>query len=63
LDLKYLLCYRKGDGEFSGLSLDNLENSRVLLELFEKMKPDSVHIEYEHGLYGLKLSPVNPQKE
>jgi hypothetical protein len=23
------------------------------------MKPDLVHIQNEHGLYGLKLSPVN----
>ena len=30
LDLKYLLCNREGDGEFSDLSLDNPENSSVL---------------------------------
>src|SRR5918994_3314086 len=59
LDLKYLLCNREGDGEFSDRSLDNPENSGVLLELVEKMKPDLVHIQNEHGLYGLKLSPVN----
>jgi hypothetical protein len=59
LDLKYLLCNREGDGEFSDLSLDNLENSCVLLELVEKTKPDLVHIQNEHGLYGLKLGPVN----
>jgi hypothetical protein len=29
--LKYLLCNREGDGEFSDLSLDNPENSGVLL--------------------------------
>jgi hypothetical protein len=32
-----------------------------VLELVEKMKPDLVHIRYEHGLYGPSLSPVNPR--
>lgn len=57
----FVICNREGDGEFSGLSPYNPENSSVLLELVEKMKPDLVHIQYEHGLYGLKLSPVDPR--
>jgi hypothetical protein len=48
-----------GNGEFSGLSPKNLENSRVLLDIVEKTKPDLVHVQYEHGLYGLEHSSKN----
>ena len=51
-----------GNGEFSGLSPENLENSSVLLDIVEKTKPDLVHVQYEHGLYGLKLDPINPRR-
>src|SRR5215208_843756 len=51
-----------GNGEFSGLSPKNPENSRVLLDIVEKTKPDLVHVQYEHGLYGLKLDPINPRR-
>jgi glycosyltransferase involved in cell wall biosynthesis len=51
-----------GNGEFSGLSPKNPENSRVLLDIVEKTKPDLVHVQYEHGLYGLKLNPINPRR-
>ncbi|HEU4823201.1 MAG TPA: glycosyltransferase family 4 protein [Nitrososphaeraceae archaeon] len=51
-----------GNGEFSGLSPENPENYSVLLDIVEKMKPDLVHVQYEHGLYGLKLDPINPRR-
>ena len=57
-----VVCNKLGNGEFSGLSPDNPANSQVLLEIVEKIKPDLVHIQYEHGLYGLKLNPIYPKK-
>jgi glycosyltransferase involved in cell wall biosynthesis len=51
-----------GNAEFSGLAPENPENSRVLLDIVEKIKPDLVHVQYEHGLYGLKLDPINPRR-
>jgi glycosyltransferase involved in cell wall biosynthesis len=53
---------RLGSSEFSGLSQKNPENSRLLLEIVERTKPDLVHVQYEPGLYGLRLDPVNPGK-
>ena len=35
-----------------------LYNSEILLNLVDKIKPDIVHIQYEPGLYGLKLYSV-----
>jgi glycosyltransferase involved in cell wall biosynthesis len=51
-----------GNGEFLGLSPENPENSNILLEIVERTKPDLVHVQFEHGLYGLKLDPLNPRK-
>jgi len=56
-----VVCDKSGNGEFSGLSPDNPENSDVLLKIVEKIKPDLVHIQYEPGLYGLILDPINPK--
>jgi glycosyltransferase involved in cell wall biosynthesis len=53
---------KEGNGEFSGLSPKNPENSNILLEIVKRTKPDLVHVQYEHGLYGLKLDPLNPTK-
>lgn len=53
---------KEGNGEFSGLSPKNPENSSILLEIVKRTKPDLVHVQYEHGLYGLKLDPLNPTK-
>lgn len=53
---------KEGNGEFSGLSQKNPENSNILLEIVKRTKPDLVHVQYEHGLYGLKLDPLNPTK-
>jgi glycosyltransferase involved in cell wall biosynthesis len=57
-----VVCNKLGKGEFSGLSPENPENFNILLEIVERTKPDLVHIQYEHGLYGLRLDPLNPRK-
>jgi glycosyltransferase involved in cell wall biosynthesis len=55
-------CNEEGDGDFFGLAPANNENYRVLLKLVDEIQPDIVHIQYEHGLYGLVLDPLNPNK-
>jgi glycosyltransferase involved in cell wall biosynthesis len=57
-----VVCDSRGAGEFSGISQDNARNSEILLELVDKIKPDLVHVQYEPGLYGLKLEMLNPAK-
>lgn len=58
----YIVCNEKGHGHFDGLSPTNLHNSDVLLKIIDKLHPDIVHVQYEHGLYGLKLDSINPIK-
>lgn len=58
----YVVCNEKGHGQFSGLSPTNANNSDVLLKIIEKLQPDIVHVQYEHGSYGLKLNMINPRK-
>jgi glycosyltransferase involved in cell wall biosynthesis len=50
----YVLCNEKGDGDFFGLDPSNQSNSHVILNVIDKLNPDVVHIQLEHGLYGLK---------
>ena len=57
-----VVCDRRGDGEFSGIAQLNARNSEILLKLVDKIKPDVVHVQYEPGLYGLKLDMLNPAK-
>ena len=57
----YVVCNKNGDGDFFGLYPFNKNNSEILLEIVYKVKPDVVHIQFEHGLYGLKLDLVNPR--
>ena len=57
-----VVCDRRGDGEFSGIAQLNARNSEILLKLVDKVKPDVVHVQYEPGLYGLKLDMLNPAK-
>jgi glycosyltransferase involved in cell wall biosynthesis len=54
-------CNEEGDGDYSGLAPANDHNSEVLLEIVKQTSPDIVHVQYEHGLYGLILDPVNPR--
>ena len=59
----YVVCNEDGkEGNFFGLSSSfNKDNSGLLLEIVNKVKPDIVHIQFEHGLYGLKLRSINPR--
>ena len=59
----YVVCNEDGkEGDFFGLSSSfNKDNSGLLLEIVNKVKPDIVHIQFEHGLYGLKLRSINPR--
>lgn len=57
-----VLCNEKGAGEYTGIDPENKNNSKVILDLIEEHKPDLVHIQLEHGLYGLKMSAINPNK-
>lgn len=55
-------CNEEGDGDYAGLAPANDHNSEVLLEIVEQTSPDIVHVQYEHGLYGLILDPIDPRK-
>ena len=55
-------CNEEGDGDFFGLAPGNNANYQVLLKIADDIRPDIIHIQYEHGLYGLKLDPFNPNK-
>ncbi len=58
----YVACDNRGNGDFVGLSPNNIHNSEIILRLVDKIKPDIVHIQYEPGLYGLKLHSYRPSK-
>ena len=55
-------CNENGDGDCFGLAPTNDDNYKVLLKIVDEIRPDIVHIQYEHGLYGLVLDPINPNK-
>ena len=48
-------CNEEGHGQSGGPSPMNAQNSDVLLKILDKLDPDIVHVQYEHGMYGLKL--------
>ena len=56
-----VVCNEDGSGEFSGISPSNERNSDVLLKIVEESRPDIVHVQFEPGLYGLKLDSRNPR--
>ena len=58
----YVVCDEKGDGQYSGISPKNPHNSDVLLKIVNDLKPDIVHVQFEPGLYGLILDPLDPKK-
>ncbi len=58
----FVVCNEKGNGDIYGLSPSNTHNSDVLLKAIAESKPDIGHVQYEHGLYGLVLDPINPNK-
>jgi glycosyltransferase involved in cell wall biosynthesis len=57
----YVVCSDKGDGDFYRLEPTNEYNSDILLGLVDSLHFDVVHVQYEPGLYGLKLSSINPK--
>ena len=58
----HVVCDSRGNGDYTGLSPNNMHNSQILLDLVNKIKPDIVHTQYEPGLYGLKLHSYKPSK-
>jgi glycosyltransferase involved in cell wall biosynthesis len=58
----HVLCDDKGNGNFSGISPANEQNSQILLKVTNDLKPDIVHIQFDPGLYGLRLDIANPAK-
>ncbi|HZD36625.1 MAG TPA: glycosyltransferase family 4 protein, partial [Nitrososphaeraceae archaeon] len=57
-----VVCDSRCHGDYSGISQHNPRNSEVLLEIVERLNPDLIHVQYEPGLYGLKLDPLNPAR-
>jgi glycosyltransferase involved in cell wall biosynthesis len=57
-----VICSDKGNGNFSGISPGNEQNSKILLKIVDEVKPDLVHIQFEPGLYGLMLDTTYPRK-
>jgi glycosyltransferase involved in cell wall biosynthesis len=58
----YVCSGNEGEGEYKGLYPYNIDNSNILLKVLEKIDPDIVHIQMEHGLYGLRLNCLLPSK-
>jgi glycosyltransferase involved in cell wall biosynthesis len=57
-----VVCNEDGQGDYSGISPLNPDNSDILLKIVEEYQPDLVHVQYEPGLYGIHLDPLNPNK-
>ncbi len=58
----FVVCNEDGSGDYSGISPNNQNNSEVLLKIVKEVEPDVIHVQYEHGLYGIHLDPINPRK-
>jgi len=58
----FVVCNGDGKGNYNGISPNNQDNSKVLLKIANEVKPDVVHVQYEQGLYGIHLDPINPRK-
>ena len=56
----YIACNEKGKGDYYGLDATNPHNSDILMKIVDELNPDLVHVQLEHGLYGLKLGIINP---
>ena len=57
-----VLCNEKGGGDYIGINPKNENNSKIILDVIDEYDPDLVHIQLEHGLYGLKMDHINPNK-
>lgn len=55
-------CDSRGNGDYTAVSPNNVHNPEILLDLVNKIRPDIVHIQYEPGLYGLKLHSYRPSR-
>lgn len=58
----FVVCNENGKGDFNGISPNNQDNSKVLLNIVKEVEPELVHVQYEPGLYGIHLHPINPRK-
>lgn len=58
----FVVCSKHGKGDFSGIYPKNKDNSKVLKKIVKEIEPDIVHVQYEHGLYGIHLDPINPKR-
>jgi glycosyltransferase involved in cell wall biosynthesis len=58
----YIACNEDGSGDYSGLSPTNRNNSEILMNIVDKLRPDVVHVQFEPGLYGLILDMKNTEK-
>jgi glycosyltransferase involved in cell wall biosynthesis len=60
LDCEVLvLSDEKGDGDYKGISPSNTDNSNIISNVINDVKPDIVHIQFEPGLYNLTVT-LNP---
>ena len=60
----YVACHMDGNGDYPGISSSsNLNNASAILEIVHELHPDIVHIQYEHGLYGLSMDNKYPLKD
>ncbi|MGA9743656.1 MAG: glycosyltransferase family 4 protein [Nitrososphaeraceae archaeon] len=57
-----VVCNEDGQGDYTGISPLNPDNSDILLKIVKEYQPDHVHVQYEPGLYGIHLDPLNPNK-
>jgi len=58
----HVVCNEDGQGDYLGISPHNPDNSDILLKIVKEYQPDVVHVQYEPGLYGIHLDPLNPNK-
>ena len=58
----FVVCSKHGKGDFDGIYPKNKDNSKVLQKIVKEIEPDIVHVQYEHGLYGIHLDPINPKR-
>ncbi len=57
-----VLCSSEGNGDYKGISPFNKNNSEIINDIVQKIKPDIVHIQFDQGLYDFKLHPLLPSK-
>jgi glycosyltransferase involved in cell wall biosynthesis len=50
------------EGDYNGLSPFAENNSQVIYDFVQKLKPDIVHIQHEQGLYNFKIDPLFPSR-